>query len=145
MNDPEKVSSRSVKHLYGLVDELNDTKTEMIGMKPKDAIKLDEVPLVTRESYPPEEVLPEDGLYRYLLQPGEEHDDQRCRATDRIWSKTSYRLREITENPGNRVMYYLLDGPDSALVPTPQTAFVSEEFMLIPEDTELPPDYVQEW
>ena len=37
--------------------------TEMIGMKPKDAIKLDEVPLVTRESYPPEEVLPEDGLY----------------------------------------------------------------------------------
>ena len=76
LNDPEKVSSRWVKHLYGLVDELNDTETEMIGMKPKDAIKLKEVPLVARESYPPEEVLPEDGLYRYLLQPGEEHDDQ---------------------------------------------------------------------
>ena len=59
----EKVSSRWVKHLYGLVDELNDTETEMIGMKPKDAIKLKEVPLVARESYPPEEVLPEDGLY----------------------------------------------------------------------------------
>ena len=27
-------------------------------MKPKDAIKLKEVPLVARESYPPEEVLP---------------------------------------------------------------------------------------
>ena len=51
-------------------------ETEMIGMKPKDAIKLKEVPLVTQESYPPEEVLPEDGLYRYLLQPSEEHDDQ---------------------------------------------------------------------
>ena len=38
-------------------------ETEMIWMKPKDAIKLKEVPLVTRESYPPEEVLPEDGLY----------------------------------------------------------------------------------
>ena len=63
LNDPEKVSLSWVKHLYGLVDELNDTETEMIGMKPKDAIKLDEVPLVTRESYPPEEVLPEDGLY----------------------------------------------------------------------------------
>ena len=63
LNYPEKVSSRWVKHLYGLVDELNDTTTEMIGMKPKDAIKLDEVPLVARESYPPEEVLPEDGLY----------------------------------------------------------------------------------
>ena len=71
-------------HLYGLVDELNDTETEMIRMKPKDTIKLNEVPLVKRESYPPEEVLPEDGLYRYLLQPGEEYDDQRRRATDRI-------------------------------------------------------------
>ena len=57
--------------------------------------------------------------------------------TDRIWSKASYRLREIVENPGNRVMYYLLNGPERA--------FVSEELMIIPEDTELPPDYVQEW
>ena len=137
LNDPEKVSSRWVKHLYGLVDELNDTTTEMIGMNPKDAVKLDEVPLVARESYPPEEVLPEDGLYRYLLQPGEEHDDQQRRATDRIWSKGTYRLGEIAENPDNRVMYYLLDGPERA--------FVSEELMLIPEDTELPPDHVQEW
>ena len=46
LNDPEKVSSRWVKHLYGLVDELNNMETEMIGMKPKDAIKLNEVPLV---------------------------------------------------------------------------------------------------
>ena len=112
LNDPEKVSSRWVKHLYGLVDGLNDMETEMIGIKPKDAIKLKEVPLVARESYPPKEVLPEDGLYQYLLQPSEEHDDQRHRATDRIWSKAGYRLREITENPGNRVMYYLTDGPE---------------------------------
>ena len=41
------------------------------------------------------------------------------------------------ESPGNRVMYYLADGPE--------LAFVSEELVLIPEDTELPPDYVQEW
>ena len=137
LNDPEKVSSRWVKHLYGLVDELNDMETEMIGMKPKDAIKLNEVLLVARESYLPEEVLPEDGLYRYLLQPSEEHDDQQRRAADRIWSKASYRLREITENPGNHIMYYLADGPERA--------FVSEELMIIPEGTELPPDYVQEW
>ena len=99
LNDPEKVSSRWVKHLYGLVDKLNDTETEMIGMKPKDATYLKEVPLVALESYPPEEVLPEDGAYRYLLQPGEEHNDQQCRATDRIWSKASDRLREIAEKP----------------------------------------------
>ena len=112
LNDPECVSATWVKHLYGLADELNDTETEMIGMKPKDAIVLDQVPLVAREAYPPEEVLPEDGLYQYLLQPGEEHDDQRQRATDRIWSKGTYGLREVVENPGNRVMYYLRDGPE---------------------------------
>ena len=137
LNDPEQVPLRWVKHLYGLVDELNDTTIEMIGMKPKDVIVLDQVPLVDQEVYPPEDKLPEDGLYRYLLQPGEEHDDQRCRATDRVWSKGTYRLREIVEDAGNQVMYYMLDGPERA--------FVSDELMLIPEDTDLPPDYVQEW
>ena len=68
MNDPEQVSSRWVKHLYGLVDELNNTQTKMIGMKPKGAIVLDEVPPVAQESCPPEDTLPEDGLYQYLLQ-----------------------------------------------------------------------------
>ena len=107
----------------------------MIGMKPKDAIKLEDVPI--KEDYPPEDTLPEDGLYRYLLQPGEEHDDQRKRATDRIWSKNTYRLREVVSNPGNRVMYFLKD--------VPERVFVKEELMQIPEDTKLPPDYVQKW
>ena len=107
----------------------------MLGMKPNDAITLKEVPLV--ESYPPEDTLPEDGLYRYLLQPGEEHDHQRKRATDRIWSKKTYRLKEIVEDSGICVMYYLKDGPGRS--------FVKEELMLIPKDTELPPEYVQKW
>ena len=76
LNDPEKVSSTWVKHLYELVDKLNDTEIQMIGMKPKDAIRLKEVSLVNRESYQPEDTLPEDRLYRYLLRPSEEHDDQ---------------------------------------------------------------------
>ena len=107
LNDPDKVATTWVKHLCGLVDELNDTTTEMIGMKPKDAIKLDQVPLVNRENYPEEDKLPEDGLYWYLLQPGEEHNDQQHRATDRVWSKVTYRLREIIEDSGNCMMYYL--------------------------------------
>ena len=69
------------------MDELNDTQTQMTGMKPKDVIKLNQVLFVTRENFPPEETLPEDGLHRCLLQPSEEHDDQQHRATDRIWSK----------------------------------------------------------
>ena len=55
-------------------------KTQMTGMKPKDAIELKEVPLVNREDYPPEDILPEGGLYCDLLQPREEHDDQHKRA-----------------------------------------------------------------
>ena len=42
----------------------------MIGMKPKDAIKLDTVSL--DKTYPEETVLPEDGLYRYIYQLGEQ-------------------------------------------------------------------------
>ena len=38
---------------------------------------------------------------------------------------------------GNRVMYYLKDGSERV--------FVKRELMLIPEDTELPPDYIQKW
>ena len=137
MNDPDKVSSTWVRHLYGLVDELNNTQTQMTGMKLKDTIKLNEVPLVNRENYPEEETLPDDGLYHYLLQPSEEHDGQWHRATDRVWSKKTYRLRDIIEDPDNCVMYYLSDRSERA--------FVKEELMLIAEDTELPPDYVQKW
>ena len=114
LNDPEKVATTWVKHIYSLVDKMNDTETDMIGMKPIDAIKLKEVPLQRNEDYPPEDLLPEDGLYRYLLQPGEEFSDQRKRATDRIWSKKTYRLGEVINDPGNRVMYFLQDGPKRA-------------------------------
>ena len=120
-----------------ILDELNSTETDMIGMKPKDAIKMDQVPLVYREIFPPEDTLPEDGLYHYLLQSGKEHDDQWCRAMDRVWSKKTYRLKEIIEDHSNHVMYYLKDGPERA--------FVKEKLMLIPEDTMPPLDYVQKW
>ena len=139
LNDPKKVvaSTTWVKHLYSLVDNLNNTETEMIGMKPRDAIELKEVHLLKKENYPAEVLLPEDGLYRYLLQPGEEHDDQRKRATDRTWSRNTYRLSSVISEPGNRVMYFLKEAPNRT--------FVKEELMQIPEDTELPPDYVQKW
>ena len=82
----------------------------MTDMKRKDTIKLDTVPL--DKTYPEETVLPEYGLYRYLYQPGEQHEDQNIRATDFIWSKNTYRIDRIVQEPGNRVLYYLQDGPD---------------------------------
>ena len=47
----------------------------MISVKPKDAIKLDITELDKSETFPEEEVLPEDGLYRYLYPPGEQHGE----------------------------------------------------------------------
>ena len=73
---------------------MNNTVLSAIGgMKPEDAIKLDNVPL--NKKYPEETVLPEDGLYRYLYQLGEQHGDQKRRATDLVWSKNTYRLDRI--------------------------------------------------
>ena len=82
--DPERVSTIWVKNLNKIVKKMNYTVSSMIGIKPKDAIKLDNVLL--DKKYPEETVPPEDGLYRYLYQPGEQHGDQKRRVTDLIWS-----------------------------------------------------------
>ena len=121
LQDPEKVSEIWVKILNKIVNKMNNTVSSMITMKPKDAIKLDTVPL--NKTYPEETVLPEDGLYRYLYQPAKQHGHQKRRATDLIWIKNTYRLDQIIQEPGNRVLYYLQDGPNKA--------FVHEKLMII--------------
>ena len=45
LQGPEKVSRVSVKYLYKIVSKMNKTVSSMTGIKPKDAIKLDTVPL----------------------------------------------------------------------------------------------------
>ena len=107
---------------------MNNTKSWMTDMKPKDATELDTVPL--DKLYPEETVLSEDGLYRY------QHGDQKRWVTDFIWSKNTYRLDQIVQERGNRVLYYLQEGPDRA--------FVHEELMHVSEDTQAPSDWVSE-
>ena len=48
-----------------------------------------------------------------------------------------YWLNRIVQEPGNRALYHLQDGPDRA--------FVREELMHISKDTQVPPDWVSEW
>ena len=91
---------------------MNITISLMIGMKPRNAIKLDTIPL--DKTYPEETVLPEDGLYRYLYQLGEQHRDQKRWATDFIWGKNAYRLDRIVQEKGNPVWYYMQNEPDRA-------------------------------
>ena len=45
LQDPEKVFTICVKILKKIVNKINNTISSMIGMKPKDAIKLVTVPL----------------------------------------------------------------------------------------------------
>ena len=84
LHNPTQSSRSWIKYLQSAVDHLNNTETQMIGMKPIDAIKLKRVKLHVKP-YPPEKILPADGLYSYLYKPGElEHDTQK-RATDMNW------------------------------------------------------------
>ena len=135
LQGPEKVSTIWVKNLDKTVNKMNNTVSLKIGVKPKDAIKLDTVPL--NKIYPKETVLPEDGLYSYLYQPGKQHGDQERWATDLIWSKYTYRLDRTVQDLGNCVLYYLQDRLDRASV--------CEELMHVSEDTQVPPDWVSEW
>ena len=88
LQDLEKVLTIWVKNLNKTVNKMNNTLSSTTGIKPKDAIKLGTVPL--DKTYPEETVIPKDGLYRYLYQPGEQDGDQKRRATDLIWSKNTY-------------------------------------------------------
>ena len=63
LDNPKEMSLTWIKHLYGLVDQLYEMELQMTGIKPKDAIGFKEVPPVNQENYPPEDTLPEDGLY----------------------------------------------------------------------------------
>ena len=64
LQDPEKISTIWVKNLNKIVNKMNNTVSSMIGMKPKDAIKLGTVPL--DKTYPEETVLPKDSLYKFI-------------------------------------------------------------------------------
>ena len=111
---------------------MNNTKSSVIDMKVKDASKLDTVPLDKTD--PEETVLPEDGLYRYLYQPGKQHGDQKRRARAFTWSRNTYRLDRIVHESAKRAVQ---DGPEKA--------FVHKVLIHISEDTQLPPDWVSEW
>ena len=75
LHNSEKVSTIWVKNLKIFLNKMNNTVSSMPNMKPKDAIKLDTVPL--DKNSPEETVLPEDDLYRYLYQPGQQHRDKK--------------------------------------------------------------------
>ena len=128
--------------LPGVVAALNGEVTRLTGKKPSDAIKAKKLHRSTQKPYSvvpgrpvglEEQKLPSGVGVRYLYQPGELESGRR-RATDPVWSLTVHRLGRSVTKPGEPVVYYLEDGP--------QRGFVREELLIVPPDTQLPPDGV---
>ena len=135
-------SSEWVRHLPAVVAALNGDVTRLTGKKPKDAIKAKSVPQKpslprTRPVGLKEQKLPSGIGVRYLYQTGE-LEGGRQRATDPIWSLEVYRLGRSVTKPGELVLYYL----DADRSSVPERGFVWEELLVVPPDTELPPDGV---
>jgi len=131
-------SSEWVRALSDVVAALNDEVTRLTGKKPKDAIKASAV--AHKPSAPAsrsvglrEQKLPSGVGVRYLYQPGELEGGRR-RATDPVWSLTVYQLGRSVTKPDEPVLYYLQEGPPRG--------FVREELLVVPLDTQLPPDGV---
>ena len=94
LQDAEKVLEIWVQNLNSIGNKMNNTKSSMIDMKPKDVVKLDTVKLDNKY---PEAWRPKKPCHRLCLE-------------------NTYRLDRIVQKPHNRVLYYLQFGPDKAFV-----------------------------
>ena len=132
-------STEWVAWLPSVVAALNTEVTRLTGKKPSDAIKAKTVAQKPSSVVPDrpvglkEQRLPSGVGVRYLYQPGELEGGRRS-ATHPVWSLTVHRLGCSVAKPGEPVLYYLQDGPPRG--------FVREELLVVPPDTQLPPDGV---
>ena len=135
-------STEWVQRLPAVVSALNGEVTRLTGKRPSEAIRAKSVsgePSSTVPGRPvglKEQKLPSGVGVRFLYQPGELEGGRR-RATDPVWSLQVYRLGRSVTKPGEPVLYYL----DSASQ-GPSRGFVREELLVVPPDTQLPPDGV---
>jgi len=137
MRLPEgKRSTAWVKRLPEVVSALNNEVTSLIGKKPAIAIKEKSVyaRLSTPYSKPvgkSEKILPSLVQVRYLYQPGELEGGVK-RATDPIWSLKAYSIERSFTKLDQPILYYLHDGP--------KHGFIREELLVVPPNTQLPPE-----
>ena len=123
----KNVRSREwVTNLQPIVNELNNTKTLLIGLKPIDAIKMESVPVkknikneILLELNPNQKV-------RYLLEPGEIESDTKRRATDPIWSLQMYDINAVSRSEHG---YFLYDIGQ-------KRNFVREELLVVDKNSE---------
>ena len=104
-------------------EAVDDAKVNVKGVTYRRPVGLDEVRL------------PSGVMVRYLFNPREDEGENRRRATDPIWSIEVFDIDRTVVIPNQPVLYYLSQG-------APRRNFVREELQVVPNDTELPPDYV---
>ena len=132
-------STEWVARLPSVIAALNGEVTRLTGKKPSDAIKTKTVAQKPSSVVPDrpvglkEQRLPSGVGVRYLYQPGELEGGRR-RATDPVWSLEVCRLGRSVTKPDEPVLCYLQDSPPRG--------FVREELLVVPPDTQLPPDGV---
>ncbi len=138
MNLPSGQRSTAwVKRLPEVVAALNNEVTSLTGKKPAAAIKEKAVSSKPSSKYTrpvglKEIKLPSLVNVRYLYQPGELEGGVK-RVTDPIWSLKVYSIERSVTKPYQPVLlYYLHDGP--------KRGFVREELLVIPPNTQLPPE-----
>ncbi|GBC14065.2 hypothetical protein RIR_jg27191.t1 [Rhizophagus irregularis DAOM 181602=DAOM 197198] len=153
-----KIQKAKSKRTVGIVERYNRTLveklfpsqdasdlltlvTQQLGISPAVAIKKSRVS--SRSSYPrdgpvgiEEEKLPPDISVRYLLEPNDLEGGRR-RAGDMNWSPKIYHIHMSLTQKNQPVLYWLIDddGKES------ERSFVREELLVIPDDTELPPQW----
>jgi hypothetical protein len=131
-----------VKNLPVIVKDINNSKTRLIGMSPAEAIKKKYVKALSSQPRNgpmgfDEERLTYNDKVRYLLQPGE-LEVGRKRAGDLIWSPQIYHIKESLIQKNQPVLYWLADEESKG----PSRSFVREEVLVIPHDTENPPNFI---
>ena len=127
-------STEWVKRLPEVVSALNNEKTRLTGRRPVDAIKEKVVDAKSSTFSRPvgkEKRLDSSVNVRYLFAPGELEGGGK-RATDPNWSLKVFNISSSIANENEPVLYYLKDGP--------KRGFVREELMIVPRETELPPE-----
>ena len=110
-------------------------KTRLTGRRPVDAIKEKAINAKSSTFSRPvgkkEKRLDSSVNVRYLFAPGELEGGGK-RATDPNWSLKVFNISSSVVNENEPVLYYLKDGP--------KRGFVREELMIVPRETELPPE-----
>ena len=132
-------SRQWVNRLPEVIAALNNEITRLTNKKPIDAIKTKNVKskfstISKRPVGLDETRLPDEVNVRYLYQPGELEGGDRRRATDAIWSLNIYTISSAVTKSNTPIVYYLENGP--------KRGFVREELLIVPHDTELPPDTI---